>query len=933
MLAESEQPGKNPPRRAHPRPLAPTPRPPPPPDADRFARATLDQLSAHIAVVNQDGVIVSVNQPWRDFAAANGPLPGSICERANYLEVLAAAQGDDRPAALAFASALRDVLAGRRDYFELDYPCPAPGQPRWFIGRIRPLPTHGPLHAIVSHQDITARKQAELALERSQAELRAIYDHAPVLLCVLDPRRHVLYANRAFTDFTGVSAVGGCACGIFGCINALDDPQGCGFGPQCADCPLRLAIEDTLQTGRGHQNIEYRATLERQGIRQYVVMLGATALIPTPAQPALLLCLQDVTQREWAKEARDKIAADLNAAQRLAHLGSWQWNLLDDTALWSEETYRIFGLPFVPLARHGIHFVSLIHTDDQARVGQALADAIAKNTPYDLEYRIRHPDGRERIIHAQGEVLRRDDGTPVTFRGTVQDITRRKHLVDALRRTAASLAEAQTLSQVGSWRIVFHDGAESWICSDEFLRIWGFPLGSAVATTDIMGRLHPDDRPATAAAWSAAFTAGGSLEWDHRILVDGQVKWIHLRLRVRHDDQGRPLEATGTNQDITERREAQDVLRHSEQKFRRLYETMRDAFVVTDMAGMIQEFNPAFQRMLGYSAAELHTLSYKDITPERWHEVETNLVRDQLLPQGFTDVYEKEYRRKDGTIVPVELRTSLLCDDSGRSVAMWAIVRDLTERRHAEAKLATQQAALAHLSRVVTLGELTAGLAHEINQPLAASLLYAETCRDLLKTGVMEPAEMAAALRHLIEQLERVRATVVHLRMFMRKQPLACSTLDLNQALKDSAALLAHTLHQAGVHLVWELAPRPPLVNADPVLIQQVVINLVMNALEAMAAPGDRPRHLTLKTLTAAADGTCTVSIGDTGPGVPPALAHRLFDSFVSGKPQGLGLGLAISRSIIEQHQGRIWHEPAPAGGAWFKFMLPASSGNMGVSP
>ena len=165
--------------------------------------------------------------------------------------------------------------------------------------------------------DITERRRAEQALDRSLAELKAIYMYSPVMICVLDADRGVLYANAAFTEFTGVTEVdlrSGRACGVFGCINALTDPRGCGFGQPCLDCPLRLALEDTLHTGKGHRNVEYRATLERNGVRRDVVLMAATALIQAAGQANLLLCLQDITNRKLA---------EAKMAQQVEELRRW----------------------------------------------------------------------------------------------------------------------------------------------------------------------------------------------------------------------------------------------------------------------------------------------------------------------------------------------------------------------------------------------------------------------------------------------------------------------------------------------------------------------------------------------------------------------------------------------------------------------------------
>jgi C4-dicarboxylate-specific signal transduction histidine kinase len=196
----------------------------------------------------------------------------------------------------------------------------------------------------------------------------------------------------------------------------------------------------------------------------------------------------------------------------------------------------------------------------------------------------------------------------------------------------------------------------------------------------------------------------------------------------------------------------------------------------------------------------------------------------------------------------------------------------------------------------------------------------------LLKAGTQPANTLIEPFIRLITQVERARSIVEHFRRFLRRHPIASSTVDVNRLLKETIHLLAHELGQAGVEVRYELTPQPPHVVADPVMIEQVAVNLVMNALEAMSSTTGRPRHLTLGT-TINEEGACTVTVRDSGPGLLPLVRKRLFDAFVTTKPRGLGLGLSISRSIIEQHGGKIWHEAAEDGGAVFRFMLPKEKG------
>ncbi len=403
-----------------------------------------------------------------------------------------------------------------------------------------------------------------------------------------------------------------------------------------------------------------------------------------------------------------------------------------------------------------------------------------------------------------------------------------------------------------------------------------------------------------------------------------QERWFIARVtRFQH---GEPVRAIIAHENITPRKKAESQLKASELKYRRLHDSIIDGIASVTMDGRVTEFNEAFRRMTGYESAELVLLTYRDITPEKWHAMETAVVTSQVLVRGYSEVYQKEYRRKDGTIFPVELRTVLLRDDAGKSVGMWAVVHDITARKQAEETLRSQQAAMAQMMRAVTAGEMTYGLAHELNQPLAALLLYAETCRDLLKSGSVPGRELAGPIDRLVAQVERARDIVARLRKFARRQPLVHSTVDVNQLIEDSLNLLVHELNQAGVAVQLEFAPEQPHVIADSVLLEQVVVNLVLNSLDAMT---DKPQRSCLLYFGTEInpDGGCTVTVRDNGPGVPSEVIARLFEAYVTSKPDGLGLGLSICRSIIERHGGRIWHEAAAGGGAEFKFTLPPRAG------
>lgn len=250
--------------------------------------------------------------------------------------------------------------------------------------------------------------------------------------------------------------------------------------------------------------------------------------------------------------------------------------------------------------------------------------------------------------------------------------------------------------------------------------------------------------------------------------------------------------------------------------------------------------------------------------------------------------------------------------------------REAAERRRAEAEARERQAELAHVHRLNTMGEMASGFAHELNQPLAAIVNYAKGTVRRLRQGAMAADELLPVLEQVATQAERAAAIIRRIRAFIRKEEPRHAALDLNKAIRDTIDLMTAEAGRQGVRLVLDLAEPLPLVSADVIQLEQVIVNLVRNAIEAMADAGTPARRVTLTTARAAS-GAVEVAVADTGPGLPEAGRDRLFDPFFTTKADGLGLGLSISQSIVEAHGGRLTAETGPSGGAIFRFTLPVA--------
>jgi PAS domain S-box-containing protein len=498
----------------------------------------------------------------------------------------------------------------------------------------------------------------------------------------------------------------------------------------------------------------------------------------------------------------------LEEAQRVAHVGYWVWDLEMNGLIWSDETYRIFGLtPREPLI--GVDKLrEMIHPDDRENVFRTAGEAIRSGARADCEHRIFRPDGEMRVVRSLGDLKKDSLGRPYQMFGTTQDITERKRaeaarelLTQELRREQAYLAEAQSLTHIGSWASNFATRQNRHI-SDETFRIHGFSPHEGPAQLErFWATLHPEDEPM-------------------------------VREAVEH------AVRTETDYDIREFR----ICRADDGQVR-------------------------FLRTIGHRN-----------------------------PAGEIGDYV-------------------------------GITIDITELKRAEEereKLRRLEADLLHINRVNMMGELAAALAHEIRQPITASITSASTCLRWLahEPPNLERARAAAARSE--RDGNRAADVISRLRSFYKKgAPPKREIVDVGTVIPEMAALLKTEASRRSVTIHSVVAADAPKILADRVQLQQVFMNLMLNAIEAMEDTGGQ------LTISARPDpeGQLVFSISDTGVGLPTENAERIFDAFHTTKPDGTGMGLAITRSIVESHGGRVWVTANEGAGATFHFTFPIQAG------
>jgi PAS domain S-box-containing protein len=411
----------------------------------------------------------------------------------------------------------------------------------------------------------------------------------------------------------------------------------------------------------------------------------------------------------------------------------------------------------------------------------------------------------------------------------------------------------------------------------------------------------------------ACKVAGGLARKKQRRLV-----WLRLLPR----DPANPRQA-----DYNKQQEARlkPAGQQDEQRWRTAFENSAIGIIMADFTGRIIAANSAFRNMLGYTEAELYKLTFLDITYRKDREANLKLVRELAEDKRQHFQIEKRYCRKDGTLIWVRANVALVPGERDVEPFWLNVVEDITARKVAEQALQKTQAELARFSRLTTMGELAASIAHEINQPLTAVTNNSNACLRLLADHNLQPDVLRRALEEIVTEATHASAVIARIRAFIMKEPAEKIELDINEVIQAVLALTAHDLDENRILLERQLTEPLPLVLGERVQLQQVLLNLIVNGIEAMSSVANRPRFLWVESRLDE-PGNVMVVIRDSGTGLRSE-AERVFKSFFTTKAHGMGMGLSISRSVVEGLGGRLWAKPNFPQGAVFSFTLPISTG------
>jgi len=684
------------------------------------------------------------------------------------------------------------------------------------------------------------------------------------------------------------------------------------------DRPRVLAAVQAALSGGPRYDVEFRIIRMNGDIR---VIHSQGDVIRDDAGRAVRMfgTQQDVTALRESEQR-------LQAAQRLAHVGWWERDYATGHVSLSDEACRIFGVQPVDLPHWHRRWASLIHPEDRQRALAASDKALRGEARYDVEYRVVRPDGTVRMVHSQGDVTRDQSGRAVRQFGVLQDITelRRAEAELRARQDMLDLAQKAARAVAFDWHIGSRESENRW--SPELEAMYGLEAGTFDRSYGGWKKLvHPDDWPSVKAAIERA-NRTGDVDAEYRVVhKGGEVRWLHAKGRMFFGADGRPERMVGFMIDVSARRHAEEELKASETRFRTFVDRAIDAFFLHDEQLKLVDVNRQACLSLGYSREELVGMHPRDFDVALDEGAIRQLAERARAGERMT--FETQHRRKDGTVFPVEIRTGTF--RQGDKLFYLSLARDISERKLAEAALRDKEMALqsartelARVSRLTTLGELTTSIAHEVNQPLGAMVTNAGACARWLAAQPPDMGEARAALDNIVADGKRAAAIIARIRALAKREMPRKELLDVNRKILDVLALAEHEMGTQEIVLRTELDPTLPPVAGDRVQLQQVLLNLILNALEAMSGVHDRPRELTIVSTRSDAS-TILVEVRDSGEGLEPASTERVFEPFYTTKAQGIGIGLSISRSIVEAHGGRLSARANQPHGAAFQFTLP----------
>lgn len=839
----------------------------------------------------------------------------------------------------------------------------ADGQYHWFSIRKGPAVSRDrsskpSLHTLIAFEDINERKEAQVKLQQSEAQQQAFCDNSPNLICLKDRQGRYLYANKEFKRALRVTEEQ---------IKGKRDEELFSVEQAAAFQANDLQV---LETGVRvkFEEVSFREDGQHALIVQKFPLFDADGDIYAIGSVAT-----DITDRQQEESAhryseeryRLVVETASDAVVGMDDSGAIRFANPATARIFGHDLTELIGRPLTVLMPvfmrelHNTGFRNYLATGHQHINWQGTElTALRKN-------------GQEFPVEVSfGELTR--DGHKL-FTGFIRDISKRKHAEDKLRASERSLRElTETIPQM-LWSAE-EDGAVNY-CNRRTLDYTGLSA-EEVRGSGWLIAVHPDDVEKATRAWLGSVTSGEAFQCEFRLRrAPDDYRWCISNAVPLRDLEGKVIKWFGTVIDLHDWREAQQALhaiqtrqvavradvslafgqkesleailhecaesivRHLDAAFARFWTLSRDGRMLElrASAGLYTHINGAHSRI------PIGQLKIGTIAREQKRVLTNDIINDPRISdktwaanEGMSSFagYPLLVGARTLGVMAMFSRKPLATGTAEALESIADLIANCIERKHAEddlrlseRNLQMAQAELARVSRLTTMGELAASIAHEVNQPLTAVVSNGSACLRLLKTHNLEPEVLRQALEGIVADGTRASAVLARIRAFIKKEPAERNELGINEVIQEVLVLAGRELHSNQVLLDRQLRTDLPPVSADRVQLQQVLLNLIMNGIEAMAAVTDRPRLLAVQS-DIDESGNILVAVSDSGTGFGPQV-DRVFTPFFTTKANGMGMGLSISRSLIESHGGELSAMPNSPHGAVFSFKLPAAGGSL----
>ncbi|WP_262028042.1 PAS domain-containing protein [Microvirga sp. Mcv34] len=658
--------------------------------------------------------------------------------------------------------------------------------------------------------------------------------------------------------------------------------------------------------------------------------LGYSALLGVSSFVAALFAVRSIIQR-CENEASDR-QVDREArliVESMPGLG-WSTDANGNFIYVSPSVIDYVGKQTEEFNRTGRTGLEAVHPNDAERVTRAWLHSLRTGEPFETEHRIRRFDGTYRWFHALGRPVLDGSGRPTGWYGTTIDIEKRKQAEETAAKSKQQLQEIIDTMPALAWTT--NAAGEASYFSKRTLDYVGF--SSEELFKEPFAAMHPEDIPAFKEVWAQSVASGKSFSFTYRLRrFDGEYRRHVGRAEPLRNEAGSIVEWIGANIDINEWHEAEEALRTRELQLSLLVDT-----IPTMVWCMTSEGEPSYlnRKLMDYVGLTLNDLEAPDGTrltgaiesvvfPEDRAIVRANLEQSFRTGNPFSMKYRQV--RADGVYRWVDGRAEPLRDTDGRIIQWYGVTIDVDDETRMHETLRLAQERLARATQAASLSELSASIAHEVNQPLAAVVTNSEAALRWLSSEPANVERTKATLDWIIRDATEAAEVVSRIRALFRQSPQTQTMVRINEVIGEVLRLMQAEISGKGIRMDVELFPDLPPIAADRVQIQQVLVNLIRNGIDAIEATNGARKLLQVRTQMDEENNMVCVEVRDHGCGIKEP--ERIFEAFYTTKETGMGMGLAICRSIIEAHNGRLWAEPAESIGSVLKFCLPMSSGGL----